>query len=254
MPRRSPSAWFTAWPSAMPTSSTVWCWSTSRSPSAFTARSNAPWRATRSSMWSRKRTPVRLSKRPRPSSVSATLTCVSAVLRSISALRTAPPAAAMALLACARRRRWCTRKQLAQPGSLLRSRTSTPPRDHAARRAPGARSPPSHQHEVRLALPVPQAQAESSACVEQRLRLARLRDVPRHELGVGQRRPHRRHGHRVEVEERHHEADRRRAARGGATSTPTRMPARPWAFENVRPMSTLGYSRARCRKCTPWKS
>ena len=38
--------------------------------SAVTARSNAPWRATRSSMWSRKRTPVWLSKRPRPSSVA----------------------------------------------------------------------------------------------------------------------------------------------------------------------------------------
>ena len=34
IPRFDPSAFFTASPSAMPTSSTVWCWSTSRSPRA----------------------------------------------------------------------------------------------------------------------------------------------------------------------------------------------------------------------------
>ena len=32
MPLRSPSALANNWPSTMPTSSTVWCWSTSRSP------------------------------------------------------------------------------------------------------------------------------------------------------------------------------------------------------------------------------
>ena len=39
-----------AWPSTMPTSSTVWWLPVSRSPVAFTCRPNRPWRARRSSM------------------------------------------------------------------------------------------------------------------------------------------------------------------------------------------------------------
>src|SRR6185312_11998581 len=58
MPRLSPRARSKASPSAMPTSSTVWCWSTSRSPLQVRSRSNAPWRVNSSSMWSKNRMPV----------------------------------------------------------------------------------------------------------------------------------------------------------------------------------------------------
>src|SRR5208337_1597230 len=50
IPRLSPRARSKASPSAMPTSSTVWCWSTSRSPLHLSSRSNAPWRVKSSSM------------------------------------------------------------------------------------------------------------------------------------------------------------------------------------------------------------
>src|SRR5712691_10972945 len=65
----------------MPTSSTVWCWSTSRSPVAFSFKSNAPCLVNSSSMWSKKRMPVEISYRPRPSSFNAPRICVSLVLR-----------------------------------------------------------------------------------------------------------------------------------------------------------------------------
>ena len=58
MPARSPSASSSAWPSASPVSSTVWCAPVSRSPSTRTSRSSRPWRATASSRWSKKPTPV----------------------------------------------------------------------------------------------------------------------------------------------------------------------------------------------------
>ena len=61
MPVLSPSACLTAWPSAMPTSSTVWWWSIWRSPLAATVMSIRRWRASCSSMWSRKPTPVAIS-------------------------------------------------------------------------------------------------------------------------------------------------------------------------------------------------
>src|SRR2546423_2613474 len=70
----------------MPVSSTVWCWSTSRSPCASRARSNAPWRATRSSMWSRKRIPVVTCEAPRPSRFRRMRISVSLVRRRIVAV------------------------------------------------------------------------------------------------------------------------------------------------------------------------
>src|SRR5260370_1455950 len=59
MPLRSARAFETSWPRTMPASSTVWCWSTSRSPVALRVRSKAPWLGKSSSMWSRKRMPRR---------------------------------------------------------------------------------------------------------------------------------------------------------------------------------------------------
>src|SRR5215218_9927189 len=81
MPFLSPSACARAWPSAMPASSVVWCWSTCRSPVAVTVRSMSACRAKSSSMWSRKPTPVAISAFPVPSSVRLTVTSVSAVRR-----------------------------------------------------------------------------------------------------------------------------------------------------------------------------
>ena len=62
MPARSPSASSSACPKTMPTSSTVWWAPVSRSPLASTRRPSRAWRATRSSMWSRKPTPVAESR------------------------------------------------------------------------------------------------------------------------------------------------------------------------------------------------
>ena len=61
MPRLSPSARATAWPSTMPASSTVWCASTSTSPFARTARSIRLCRPKAVSMWSKNGTPVSTS-------------------------------------------------------------------------------------------------------------------------------------------------------------------------------------------------
>src|SRR5258708_3407315 len=58
MPFMSPRACLTAWPSAIPTSSVVWCWSICKSPLALTVRSMRECRARRSSIWSRNRIPV----------------------------------------------------------------------------------------------------------------------------------------------------------------------------------------------------
>ena len=58
MPFLSPTALATAWPSVMPTSSTVWWPSMCRSPLASMSRSIRPWRAIWSSMWSKKPMPV----------------------------------------------------------------------------------------------------------------------------------------------------------------------------------------------------
>ena len=81
MPFMSPSACFTAWPSAMPTSSVVWWWSMCRSPLALTVMSMREWRASRSSMWSRKPMPVAIVDAPVPSRSTATSMSVSLVLR-----------------------------------------------------------------------------------------------------------------------------------------------------------------------------
>src|SRR5471032_1685623 len=87
MPFLSPSAFAIAMPSVMPMSSTVWCASMSRSPLAFTSRSSPPWRASWSSMWSRKGMPEARRASPWPSRSTATRTWVSLVSRWISALR-----------------------------------------------------------------------------------------------------------------------------------------------------------------------
>src|SRR4051794_14049907 len=86
MPARSPSASSSAWPSTIPTSSTVWWAPVSRSPLASTFSPRRPWRASRSSMWSRKPTPVRAALSP-PSRSSRSSICVSAVLRFLAAVR-----------------------------------------------------------------------------------------------------------------------------------------------------------------------
>ena len=61
MPRLSPSASRSAWPSASAQSSTVWCSSTSRSPWQVSSSAKPPWRATCSSMWSKKPMPVEIA-------------------------------------------------------------------------------------------------------------------------------------------------------------------------------------------------
>src|SRR5947207_7165517 len=71
----------------MPTSSTVWCASTRKSPCAATSRSIRPWRDSRSSMWSKKPTPVWTDAAPRPSRLSESSTFVSLVCRTSFALR-----------------------------------------------------------------------------------------------------------------------------------------------------------------------
>src|SRR5258706_10722 len=71
----------------MPMSSTVWCPSMCRSPFAEISRSNTPWRATCSSMWSRNGTPVAIFDLPFPSRLSLTPIFVSLVLRVTSDLR-----------------------------------------------------------------------------------------------------------------------------------------------------------------------
>src|SRR3954467_4333286 len=58
-----------------------------KSPFALMSRSTMPWRATCSSMWSRKGTPVASSARPSPSRFTETEIFVSAVLRSAAAVR-----------------------------------------------------------------------------------------------------------------------------------------------------------------------
>ena len=89
MPRRSPSALDSAWPSAMPVSSTVWWSSMCRSPFAFTVMSISECRDSWSSMWSKKPTPVEMSERPWPSISTETEMSVSLVLRLNSAEREA---------------------------------------------------------------------------------------------------------------------------------------------------------------------
>src|SRR5207302_735553 len=74
-------------PRTRPRSSTVWCWSTSRSPFAFTVRSKRPCTATSSSMWSRNGSPVRTVALPDPSSAKPTCTLVSFVRRASRARR-----------------------------------------------------------------------------------------------------------------------------------------------------------------------
>src|SRR5690349_14289159 len=69
----------------MPKSSTVWWAPVSRSPLASTFKPRRPCRASRSSMWSRKPTPVAALASP-PSRSSESRICVSAVSRCLSAV------------------------------------------------------------------------------------------------------------------------------------------------------------------------
>ena len=86
MPRLSPRAERSASPSARPTSSTVWCPSTSRSPKHLSAIPNPPCRASCASMWSKKPSPVEISDAP-PSRESVREISVSLVLRFIVDVR-----------------------------------------------------------------------------------------------------------------------------------------------------------------------
>src|ERR687895_436186 len=81
IPERSPSAPSSAWPSASPVSSTVWCGPVSRSPWTWMSRSRPPWRAMASSRWSKNPTPVWRSPVPVPSSARESETSVSPVTR-----------------------------------------------------------------------------------------------------------------------------------------------------------------------------
>ena len=86
MPFLSPSAVLIASPSARPTSSTVWCPSTCRSPLHVSSSPMPPWRESCSSMWSKKPSPVDMLAAP-PSRQSVSVMSVSLVLRVIVAVR-----------------------------------------------------------------------------------------------------------------------------------------------------------------------
>src|SRR5262245_15484538 len=87
MPLLSPSAWARHLPRQMPTSSTVWCESTWRSPWHFTVTSNSPCLARCVSIWSKKPTPVASSCRPVPSRLRDNSIFVSVVSRRMVAVR-----------------------------------------------------------------------------------------------------------------------------------------------------------------------
>src|SRR5260370_7459799 len=89
MPDRSPSASASASPRTMPTSSTVWWASTSRSPRAFSSRSKRACTASARSRWSRNATPVAIWAVPSPSRLRRTETSVSFVCRCLTAERSA---------------------------------------------------------------------------------------------------------------------------------------------------------------------
>src|SRR5262249_45483130 len=83
-PALSPTASLNAVPSTMPTSSTVWWRSTSRSPLGATERSKPACLPSCSSMWSRNGIPVDAVALPDPSISSTTSTVVSFVARCCS--------------------------------------------------------------------------------------------------------------------------------------------------------------------------
>src|SRR3989344_4236402 len=87
MPFLSPAALAIAWPSVIPTSSTVWCASMCRSPLASIEMSISPWRATCFCMCSKNGRPVMNVQRPSPSRLTLTVICVSLVLRVTLAVR-----------------------------------------------------------------------------------------------------------------------------------------------------------------------
>ena len=83
----SPNACFIPCPRHIPTSSTVWWSSTIRSPLALIVRSNSPCLVSKSSMWSRKPTPVLMLLFPLPSMLIVSSTFVSLVFLLIVAVR-----------------------------------------------------------------------------------------------------------------------------------------------------------------------
>src|SRR4051812_1631288 len=139
----------------MPTSSVVWCAPVSRSPDASTSRPSRPWRASSSSMWSRKPTPVETFASP-PSRSSRRLTLVSLVSRLISAVRAIP------LVLCSRLGRLrvqrealgagqCSDHRRERPGRVLRDLDGrdAPPEDARTERALEATGTAGGQHVVR---------------------------------------------------------------------------------------------------------
>ncbi len=87
IPFLSPTASLKALPRQIPTSSTVWCRSTSVSPRASTVRSTRPCLAHASSMWLKNGIVVSTLAAPLPSRLSWSRTSVSRVFRSIRAWR-----------------------------------------------------------------------------------------------------------------------------------------------------------------------
>ena len=112
------------------------------------------------------------------------------------------------------------------------------PRANAPFTSASVRSPRTHEHEVRGALPVREAEAIARR-VEQRLRLRDLPQVAVQVIEIAERRLHRDDGGDVDAVDRNREADRLERRRR-ADQAPMRMPARPNAFENVRPTMTFG--------------
>src|SRR5579864_1219445 len=90
MPARSPSAFDSAWPTTMPASSTRWCVSTCTSPCPTRFRSKPPYCASCSIMWSRNGSRVETLIRPRPSSSTFAVSCVSLLLRETAAVLLKP--------------------------------------------------------------------------------------------------------------------------------------------------------------------
>ena len=112
--------------------------------STLTSRSSRPWRATRSSMWSRKPTPVVRWPSPVPSSVRRSWTSVSLVVRLISAERlTAPHSSRRAPPSTARARSNPSARAIGAParassrGRLADVHLGHPPAERARRQRRG---------------------------------------------------------------------------------------------------------------------
>ena len=199
--------------------------------------------------------PVRLSKRPRPSSVERDADVRLGRLAIDHALCAQRPPAARSPFRVCSTTPVVIRKQFGAVGSLRAVAHQDAAARSSRRRARGARSPPSTSTKLRCALPVAQpepiervrraAPSTRATCATYQGMNSRSASAARSAATATD----------VEVEERHHEADRRRAA--AAARSARRRACRPGrsAFENVRPTSTLGYvARPRRRKFSPRKS